>query len=144
MSERAEPIADRVERELLLPATTPEVWEVVTGESWLAEQVELDLRPGGDAVFRCAETVRAGWVEEASAPTDEDSSGRLAYWWAVDGAPATRVELTLEPAGWAGSRLRVVETRPLDVLDVAGLPLGGAGASDGAGGSSYGPMLRAA
>ena len=68
--------SERIERELLLPAPRQQVWEVVTGAGWLADEVELDLAPGGDALFRSRESVKTGWVEEASAPA------RLAFWWA--------------------------------------------------------------
>jgi hypothetical protein len=83
-------------------------------------------------VFRSAEFVKTGWVEEASAPE------RLSFWWAADGNPATRVELTLERRGSATTRLRVVETRPLDVLDLIGTPL------PGVAGRTFGPALVAA
>ncbi len=122
---------DRIERKLLLDASPEEVWNAVTADGWLAEEVDLDLRPGGDASFRSAEGLKTGWVEEASAP------GRLAFWWAEDGEPASRVELTLHPdrdATW----LRVVETRPLELLDLVGVPL------PGIGGSRLGPALVAA
>jgi hypothetical protein len=131
-------MTDRVERELLLPATTSDVWELITAGDWLADEVELDLRPGGEARFASADELRTGWVEVVSAPRGDHEAGRLAFWWAVDEEPASRVELTIEPAGWAGSRLRVVETRPLDVLDLVGIPLGGLG------GPTYGPALLAA
>jgi len=124
--------SERIERELLLPAPRQQVWEVVTGAGWLADEVELDLAPGGDALFRSRESVKTGWVEDASAPA------RLAFWWATPDGPPTRVELTLEPAGDAVTRLRVVETRPLDVLDLVGTPL------PGIGGRSFGPALVAA
>src|ERR1700733_2300749 len=97
---------DRIERELELPAPSDEVWEALTDPErlagWLADEVSLDLRPGGDASFRDGERVRRGWVEEVSPPDgrgeEEDGSGRLAFWWADDDEPATRVELTLEPS----------------------------------------------
>jgi len=123
---------ERIERELLLPAPREQVWEVVTGAGWLADEVKLDLVPGGEALFRSSEAVKSGWIEEASPPA------RLAFWWATPDDPATRVELTLEPAGDAVTRLRVVETRPLDVLDLVGTPL------PGVGGRSFGPALVAA
>lgn len=47
----------------------------------------------------------------------------------------------LEATEPAGTRLRVVETRPLEVLDLVGIPVRSAG---GAGGASYGPALVAA
>jgi hypothetical protein len=131
-------MTDHVERELLLPATPAEVWDVITSGSWLAEEVELELTPGGDAVFRDGDAVRQGWVEEASAPCEDDRSGRLAFWWAADGEPASRVELTIEQADWEHSRLRVVETRPLEVLDLVGTPF------DSSSGQTYGPAMLAA
>ncbi len=125
-------MADRVERTLSLPAPPETVWDVVTADGWLAEEVRLDLRPGGDAYFQSPRSSKAGWVEEAVAPS------RLAFWWAVDDEPATRVELTLEPDENGRTRLRVVESRPLDVLDLVGTPLGRTG------GASFGPALVAA
>lgn len=130
-------MSDRFERELLIPAPTQEVWEVVTGGAWLAEEVSLDLRPGGDASFRSGGEERSGWVEAVQVPEDGDGTGRLAFWWALPGEPVSRVELTLDPAGWAGSRLRVVETRPLEVLDLVGATVDGIGPSSG-------PVLLAA
>jgi uncharacterized protein YndB with AHSA1/START domain len=126
-------MTDRVERELQLPASPEVVWEAVTGDGWLAEEVDLELHPGGGARFQTGEDAREGWVEEAQAPS------RLAFWWAVDGEPATRVELTIEPLQ-DGCSLRVVETRPLDVLDVVGVPLPGLGRQ----GRTFGPALVAA
>jgi uncharacterized protein YndB with AHSA1/START domain len=124
-------MAERIERELLIAASVEDVWDAVTGESWLADQVLLDLRPGGDAEFRSEREVKTGWVEDVLAPE------RLAFWWATDGEPATRVELTLTPAEKA-TLLRVVETRPLELLDLVGTPL------PGIGGKTFGPALVAA
>jgi uncharacterized protein YndB with AHSA1/START domain len=124
-------MSDRIERELVVDASPEEVWEAVTRDGWLADEVELDLQPGGDAQFRSSDSAKFGWIEEASAPA------RLTFWWAVDGEPATRVELTLVPES-AMTRLRVVETRPLELLDLVGLPL------PGIGGRTFGPALVAA
>ena len=121
----------RIERELLLHASTEEVWEAVTRDGWLAEEVEMDLRPGGDARFRSTAAEKAGWVEEIRAPS------KLAFWWPADGEPATRVELTLESEREM-TRLRVVETRPLELLDLVGMPL------PRIGGPTFGPALVAA
>lgn len=125
-------MSDRVERELRLPASPEEVWDAVTGDGWLADDVDMTLEPGADARFCSRDSVKTGWVEDARAPE------RLAFWWAVDGEPASRVELTLEPVGDCETTLRVVETRPLDVLDLVGMPL------HGIGGPAYGPALVAA
>jgi uncharacterized protein YndB with AHSA1/START domain len=131
-----EAMTDQIERELLLPAPPQQVWEVIVGGGFLAQEVELDLTPGGDARFTDGEDVRSGWVEEAAAP-DDGESGRLAFWWSADGETASRVELTLEPEADGYTKLRVVEARPLEVLDVIGLPL------PGTGGSAPGPAMLA-
>jgi uncharacterized protein YndB with AHSA1/START domain len=125
-------MSDRIERELTLPASPDEVWDAVTGDGWLADEVEMALEPGGEARFACGDSVKTGWVEDVRAPE------RLTFWWATDGEPATRVELTLEPDGDDATTLKVVETRPLDVLDLVGMPVYGIG------GPSFGPVLVAA
>jgi uncharacterized protein YndB with AHSA1/START domain len=131
---------DRIERELELPAPSDEVWEALTDPGrlagWLAEEVSFDLRPGGDASFRDGDVHRRGWVEEVSPPDSAARGGRLTFWWASDDEPATRVELTLEPAP-GGTRVRVVESRPLELVDAIGSPLFGSGTA------SYGPELIA-
>src|SRR5450631_424895 len=79
-------MTQQIERDLRLPAPTPEVWAALTDpallEQWLADEVELHLRPGGDARFRSGAIVREGWVEEVLPPRSETGSGRLAFWWA--------------------------------------------------------------
>ncbi len=124
-------MSDQIERELVIDASPEEVWDAVVSDGWLAEQVELEMVPGGEATFRSSEQEKGGWVEEAHAPE------RLVFWWASDDEPATRVELTLDPIG-RGTRLRVVETRPLEILDLVGIPL------PGRGGAHHGPALLAA
>ena len=118
---------DRVERELDLDATVEEVWDAVTSDGFMADDVVLDLRPGGEARF----DDRSGWIEEALAPA------RLTFWWADGDEPATRVEVTLNLLEGDRTRLRVIETRPLDRLDLIGLPL------TRIGGASFGPALVA-
>jgi uncharacterized protein YndB with AHSA1/START domain len=125
-------MAFRIERDLVLDADVEEVWDAITRDGWLADEVHLELRPGGDAFFRSAETTKTGWIEEALAPA------KLAFWWATDDQPASRVELTLAEDPDGGTRLRVVESRPLEVLDLVGIPLSRLG------GASYGPALVAA
>ena len=122
---------ERVERELLIGASPEEVWEAITSDGWLGHEVQLELFPGGDAYFASEDGVRTGWVEDVCAPE------RLAFWWAPDGQPASRVELTLTPDGEA-TWVRVVETRPLELLDLLGTPLPGVGRK------SFGPALVAA
>jgi len=124
-------MTDRIERELWLPATPDAVWDAVTSDGWLADHVRIDLRPGGDAHFQSSDRDRSGWVEDVSIPE------RLTFWWAAADEPASRVELRIEERGH-GTRLRIVETRPLEVLDLVGVPL------PGVGGATYGPALVAA
>jgi uncharacterized protein YndB with AHSA1/START domain len=137
-------MTDVIHREMDLEASPHEVWAALTDPdwlaSWLADAVWLELWPGGEAHFEIGDRVRTGWVEEVVAPLPEDDSaggGRLAFWWADGDEPASRVELSLEPLE-SGTRLRVVETRPLQVLDLVGVPL------PGQGGRRFGPALVAA
>lgn len=136
-------MTDAIHREMDLDASPREVWTALTDPawlaSWLADAVALELWPGGEAHFEIGDRVRTGWVEEVTAPAeDEDAgAGRLAFWWAEGDEPASRVELSLEPLE-AGTRLRVVETRPLQALDLVGVPL------PGQDGRRYGPALVAA
>ncbi len=131
-------MTDQIARELLLPAQPDQVWAVITGPGWLADEVELELVPGGEASFSSEGWTKTGWVEEVVPPGgDGEDEGLLTFWWGADGDPATRVELTLEPEGDGTTRLRVIESRPLEVLDVTGIPL------PGAGGSNYGPAMVA-
>jgi uncharacterized protein YndB with AHSA1/START domain len=124
-------MSERIERELWLPATPQEVWDAVTSDGWLGDRVSLELRPGGDAEFESGDQVRTGWVEDVSMPE------RLSFWWTVGDEPASRVELRINERD-GGARLRIVETRPLDVLDLVGVPLPGAGRA------GFGPALVAA
>jgi uncharacterized protein YndB with AHSA1/START domain len=143
-------MTDLIERELELPAPPEAVWEVLTDpgwlQEWLADEVSLQLSPGGDARFRIGEETRNGWVEEVTPPS-EGATGRLAFWWETGGGEAgdmSRVALELTHLA-QGTRLRVVESRPLDVLDLVGTPLGGHTDTVGdLGGERFGPALVAA
>ena len=136
-------MTDLIRRELQLPASTDEVWAALTDPerlgAWLADEAEIELWPGGDARFVTDGVVRTGWVEEVLPPRadGEGAPARLAFWWAAGDEIASRVELSVSPVA-GGSRLRVVETRPLQVLDLAGIPLSGNG------GRGFGPALVAA
>ena len=39
-------MTDRIERELWLPASPDDVWDAVTGDGWLADEVELRAAAG--------------------------------------------------------------------------------------------------
>ena len=72
---------------------------------------------------------RSGFVEEADAPR------RLVFWWSDPGEDATRVEIELDETG-DGTRVRVVESRPLAILDGRDLAI----ELGGAGGGATGPV----
>ena len=129
-------MTDAIERVLELPVDLDTLWSAVTEpatlQSWLADEVAWELEPGGEARFVLEGRRRDGWVEEVSEP--QHGRARLAFWWQGDDEPASRVVIELAET-LEGTRLRVVEHRPLEVLDVIGIPLGGAG------GHQHGPAM---
>jgi len=129
---------DRVQREIWVKASAAEVWEAVTEDGWLAEEARLELWPGGEAWFRCEEGERTGWVEEVLEPGGFGREGRLTFWWASGDQPASRVEIAVTGISDHETRVKVVETRPLEILDLVGMPLSGNG------GLRFGPALVAA
>ena len=95
-----------VTRTVVLPVTRDEAWEALTEperlREWFANDVELDVRPGGEGMFR--------WDngESRRAVVDEVAEGeRLVLHWEDD----SRVELELDDAP-AGTRVLVRETSP--------------------------------
>ena len=96
-------------REITLPAPLEEVWESLTEPAWLGEDAAIELRQDGEV--RAGD--RTGFVEEAEEPS------RLVFWWSAPGEDASRVELDLEADGEL-THLRVVESRPLALLDLYG------------------------
>jgi uncharacterized protein YndB with AHSA1/START domain len=134
---RSKDMSDTIERRIELPASLELAWQAVTDPAWLslwlADAVVFDPRPGGEARFQIGTETRTGWIEEMCAP-DDCGAGRLAFWWAADEEPASRVELTLTELESGRTLLRVIESRPIDVLDLVGTPLPGHGAN-------YGPAL---
>lgn len=142
-------MTDRFQRDLDLDADLAAVWRAITDpewlREWLAEDVEIELWPGGEARFIVDGVRRSGWVEEVSPPAGDGPprGGRLTFWWQPDedqDEPASRVSLELTETA-RGTRVRLTETRPLEVLDLIGIPLRDAG---GRGGPRYGPALVAA
>jgi uncharacterized protein YndB with AHSA1/START domain len=100
-----------VRKEIVLPSPREEVWDALTDperlEDWFANEVELDLRPGGAATFRW------GNGEERHATiTELEPEERLVFEWDEDGTGSeATVEFTLED-DVDGTRLTVVETVP--------------------------------
>lgn len=93
-------------REIDVDAPAEEVWAALTEasqlEEWFANDVELDLRPGGRGVFRWDDG------EERRATVEELEPGeRIVLRWDDEG----RVELRLVRAV-GGTRIHVTETAP--------------------------------
>lgn len=107
-------VPERIEREILIDAPLEVVWSVVTEpehiSGWFSESIEIDLRPGGEAVF--------GWegnptgrarIEKVERPH------RFSFRWIrrTGAEPregdSTLVEFSLRAEG-EGTRLRVVES----------------------------------
>src|SRR2546430_2297493 len=95
--------AVQIEREIVFPASPTEVWEALTEperlEEWFATEVELDVQPGGEGVFRWGDgDERHAVVREV---VEEE---RLVLDW-EDGQVAIELEEVED-----GTRVRVVET----------------------------------
>lgn len=95
-----------IRKEIVLPSPREEVWEALTDperlEDWFANEVDLDLRPGGGASFR--------WdngEERHATVTEVEPERRLSFEWEDEG----EVEFTLAD-DVDGTRLIVVETVP--------------------------------
>jgi uncharacterized protein YndB with AHSA1/START domain len=99
--------ATAVRRSIDLGAPSAEVWKVITDDAllsdWLAEDVEIDPRPGGSLSCLAEDGERTGVVELA------EEEQRLVFTWA-GGEATSRVEIDLQPLP-AGTRLTVRETR---------------------------------
>jgi uncharacterized protein YndB with AHSA1/START domain len=111
-----------VERELTVPEEAEEVWRSLAQPEWLGEDASIELREAGDV--RAGE--RDGFVEEADAPR------RLVFWWSEPDEDATRVEIDLDETQ-DGTRVRVTESRPLEILDGRDLAVEFGGRSGGDG-----------
>jgi uncharacterized protein YndB with AHSA1/START domain len=98
-------------KEITLPATAEEVWRSLAEPAWLGEDASIELHPDGEV--RVGE--RTGFVEEV------EEERRLVFWWAAPGEDSTRVELELDEDEVDDvTHVRVVESRPLAVLDLYG------------------------
>jgi uncharacterized protein YndB with AHSA1/START domain len=99
-----------VRREIVLPIPRERAWELLTDETelcgWLADEVEIDLEPGGP--------VRARWWERGEARDGVvervEPGRRLRFRWRDGDTDASRVEWQLEDAP-GGTRVIVTERR---------------------------------
>ena len=93
-----------IRKEILLPATREEVWSALTDpeelERWFANDVELDLRPGGGASFRWGngESRHATVREVEFTLADDDAGTRLTV---VETSPAWTTALGLQASALA-------------------------------------------
>jgi uncharacterized protein YndB with AHSA1/START domain len=99
-------------REITLPATAEEVWRSLEEPAWLGEDASIELRPDGEVLAG----ERTGFVEEV------EEERRLVFWWAAPDEDSTRVELELEEDDGV-THVRVVESRPLAMLDLYGVEI---------------------
>src|SRR5438128_2030003 len=100
-----------IRREIVLPSPREEVWEALTEperlEEWFANDVDLDLRPGGGASFRWS-----NGEERHATVTEVDPGRRLSFEWDADTfEDRGEVELTLDD-DVDGTRLTVIESSP--------------------------------
>ena len=95
-----------VTREIVFPVSPDEVWEALTDpeqlEEWFANNVELDVRPGGEGVFRWDDG-----DERRATVLEVEPCERLLLDWDEEG----EVEFTLEEVA-DGTRLLVRESTP--------------------------------
>jgi uncharacterized protein YndB with AHSA1/START domain len=101
-------LAHTVTRSVVVDAAPEQVWEAITDETalreWLAPEVELDPREGGEIVCRYEDgEERRGEVELV------EEAERLAFHWWRQGAGPSQVELIIDAVA-EGTRLTVVET----------------------------------
>jgi uncharacterized protein YndB with AHSA1/START domain len=104
-------------RRVVLPGSREDVWRALTDPDrlaqWFANEVELDLRPGGKGVFRWADgTERRATVE------DVEDKRRFGFRWEEEGEEPTRVELMLDDAD-DGTEVTVVESPAPDALEAS-------------------------
>jgi uncharacterized protein YndB with AHSA1/START domain len=95
-----------IRKEIVLPAPREDVWEALTEPGrladWFANDVDIDLRPGGGASFRWS-----NGEERHATVTEVEPEHRLAFEWEDEGV----VEFTLDDDA-DGTRLVVVESSP--------------------------------
>jgi uncharacterized protein YndB with AHSA1/START domain len=101
-------LAHTVRRTILLDAEPSEVWEALTDEGllgeWLASEVELDPREGGELVCRFDD----GEERRGEVAVVEEAE-RLAFTWHREAGGESWVEWIVDAVA-DGTRLTVIET----------------------------------
>jgi uncharacterized protein YndB with AHSA1/START domain len=109
-----------VEREIELDAGLEEVWAALSDPEelgrWIADDVELDIVPGGSGWM-----VEDGRVRRVVVDEVVPDHGLTLRWWDEEGGSSTasQVVLTVLPAG-GGTRLVVRETALVPAARLAG------------------------
>ncbi|HEX2849773.1 MAG TPA: SRPBCC family protein [Acidimicrobiales bacterium] len=101
-----------MERERELDSPVEEVWDAIVdderlGEWFGADELALDVEPGGIGRFVFGDELRFARVDEV----EEHTRLGLTWWPAAGDGAASRVTIELSPAPGRGTRIRVVETR---------------------------------
>ncbi|MGD9734856.1 MAG: SRPBCC domain-containing protein [Solirubrobacterales bacterium] len=103
-------LAHTVKRTVLLAAEPAEVWEALTDEAllseWLAPEVELDPRQGGELVCRFDD----GEERRGEVAVVEEAE-RLAFTWQREEGGESWVEWIVDAVA-DGTRLTVIESGP--------------------------------
>jgi uncharacterized protein YndB with AHSA1/START domain len=101
-------LAHTVKRSVLLQAPPDEVWEALTDQAllseWLAPEVELDPREGGELVCRFED----GEERRGEVAVVEEAE-RLAFFWRREEGGESWVEWIVDAVA-DGTRLTVIET----------------------------------
>jgi len=105
---------DSIERTMTFHVSRELVWDAITQpdsiSKWFGDETELDLRPGGEAVFRWGEIEVRATVEAVDPPS------HFSYRWEPShtptGGPTTLVEFTLEEIGGERSEPGLDQRQP--------------------------------
>jgi hypothetical protein len=116
MTERADDvdlIDQIIERGLDMDVAMDELWRMISEveelATWLADEVDVELVPGGRGRIVDDDVTYDVEVEEVTV------GERVVWWWTPidppDDAGTSRVELTISPTP-TGGRLTIIESRP--------------------------------
>ena len=107
---------DILYREVDVPCDVEAAWQYVIHPSWLGDDGELDVVPGGEGWVSEGEETRFLVVEEV------DEERHLSFRWAGFVDAPSRVEIDLEPT-LEGTRISISES-PLEARAMASLVAG--------------------
>jgi uncharacterized protein YndB with AHSA1/START domain len=96
-------MTDILHKEVEVPCTTEEAWSHVIDPSWLGDDGEINVVPGGEGWVKSGDDVRYLVVEEV------EEERHLAYRWASFTEEPTRVEIDLSPTS-EGTRISISES----------------------------------